>query len=228
MTVESTDPHVIAPYRADILLRGAPWHRFAMLGDSIVAGVGEPVAGYRTQPWGDRVAAALRHQNPSLQYLNVGERDRTVAEIAADQLPGVLAFNPDLVVVNGGANDLFRKDFAIERVREIYEPMVAALVQTGATVFTFTMLGLSRGVELPEPWGSRLMSRYALLQGMTRDVARRHGTLFVDYERHRASGDPALYSSDLIHGNMRGHAIVASAAIECLGSHLAGVRAVAA
>jgi lysophospholipase L1-like esterase len=228
MLVESTDPFVLAPHAEDALLRTAPWHRVAMLGDSIVAGVGEPLDGYRTMPWGDRVADALRRRTPSVQYLNVAERDRTVAEIAGDQLPGVLAFAPDLVVVNGGGNDMFRKEFAIDDVRAVYESIVARLVQTGATVLTFTMLTLSRGVELPEPWGSRLLSRYALVQDMTREVAARHGTVLVDYERHPASGDPGIYASDLIHLNMRGHAIVASAAIAELGRHLAEERRIAA
>jgi lysophospholipase L1-like esterase len=218
MSVESTDPLVLAPHSEDALLRAAPWRRLAMLGDSIVAGVGEPLEGYRTLPWGDRVAAALRRRTPGLQYLNVAERDRTVAEIADDQLPGVLAFAPDLVVVNGGGNDMFRAEFAIDDVRAVFEPMVARLVGSGATVVTFTMLGLSRGAQLPEPWGSRLMSRYALVQRMVREVAATHRTVLVDYERHPASGDPGIYASDLIHLNMRGHAIVASAAMEALGA----------
>jgi lysophospholipase L1-like esterase len=228
MSVESTDPHVLPVHAEDALLRTAPWRRLALLGDSIVAGVGEPLQGYRTLPWGDRVADALRRRNPSLQYLNVAERDRTVAEIARDQLPGVLAFAPDLVVVNGGGNDMFRKAFAIDDVRAVYEPMVATLARSGATVVTFTMLGLSRSARLPEPWGSRLMSRYALVQDMTRTVAARHGTVLVDYERHAVSGDPGIYATDLIHLNMRGHAIVASAMIAELGRHLAGEDRIAA
>lgn len=228
MLDESTDPHVLAPHAADTLLTRAHWQRFAMLGDSVVGHPGEPHDGYRDVRWGDRIAEALRRRHPSLQYLNVGERDRTIAEIAADQLPGVLAFNPDLVAVHGGGNDTFRREFDIARVRAIYEPMVAQLKRTGATVLTWATLSLSRDANLPEPWGSRLLDRYGQLLDMFRDVARRQDTLFVDLERHPASGDPDLYASDVIHLNMRGHAIVASAMIAELGRHLAEEGRIAA
>lgn len=228
MLAESTDPHVLPPHAEDVLLRAAPWQRFAMLGDSVVNHPGEPHAGYRALPWGARIAEALERRNPSLQYLNVAERDRTIAEIASDQLPGVLAFNPDLVAVHGGGNDAFRREFDLERVRGVYEPMVARLRETGATVLTWATLGLSRDAALPEPWGSRLLDRYGQLLDMFRDVARRQDTLFVDFERHPLSGDPDIYASDLIHLNMRGHAIVASAMIAELGRHLAGEGRIAA
>jgi len=72
------------------------------------------------------------------------------------------------------------------------------------------------------------MSRYAVIQDLTREVAVRYDTVFVDYERHPLSGDPSIYSADLIHVNMRGHAIVASAMVQALGARLARERVVAA
>jgi len=149
MLTESTDVHVVAAHTENALLRDSSWHRFAMLGDSIAAGVGDPLDGYRSAPWADRLADALARQRPELQYLNVAERDREVEDIVRDQLPGVLAFRPDLVGVNGGANDMFRREFDVERVRARYEPMVAELTSTGATVMTWTMLGLSATRSCP-------------------------------------------------------------------------------
>lgn len=228
MPVESTDPHVLPAHRGAAMLAGAPWRRFAMLGDSIVAGVGDPTPGYRDVPWGDRVAEALRRAQPGLQYLNVGERDRTVDEVAEEQLPGVLAFGPHLAAVNGGANDMFRRHFDAAAVAHRHEGLVTALAASGATVITWTMFGLRRGVDLPEPWGSRLRGRYTLVQDLVRDVAARHDTIFVDFEAHPLSGDPSIYSADLIHLNRRGHAVVASEIVAALGRRLAAVRRSAA
>ncbi len=227
MTTESTDPHVLAPHRAAHLLRNAPWHRMAVLGDSILAGVGDQIPGYRPVYWAERVAEALRTDH-DITYLNVAERDRRIDEIIEDQLPGVLAFNPDLVLVDGGGNDLFAADCDEDHVARRYEELVSRLSQSRATVVTFTTFGISRGVELPEPWGSRLLARYDRLQAHTRDVAQRHGTVFADFERHPMAGDPSIYSADLLHGNTKLHAIAASGAIEALGSHIAAKQQAAA
>lgn len=219
--LETTDPRVLDGSEEQRLLRGAPWRRLGALGDSIVQGIGDPVDGYDERSWLDRVADALRREQPGLDVLNLGRRDRVAAEIARDQLPAVEAFAPDLVFVNGGANDMFRGRFDPEAVRAEYEPMIARLVATGATVVTWTMFDIRQALELPEPWGSRLAERYDPLQELVRDVSRRYDTVLVDFGAESASTDPGIYSADLLHLNMRGHAIAASMAIRRLGVHLA-------
>jgi hypothetical protein len=51
--------------------------------------------------------------------------------------------------------------------------------------------------------------------------AARHGPLLVDLERHPASADAGIFSSDFRHANTRGHAIVASLTVARLGRELA-------
>ena len=55
------DPDVLAAAEEQALLRGAPWRRFA--------GVGDPVAGHLPLDWSRRVARGLRRQRPSPAFL---------------------------------------------------------------------------------------------------------------------------------------------------------------
>jgi hypothetical protein len=56
---EARDPHCLSAAAADELLSGAPWRRFAVLGDGMAEGLGDAVPGYQDAGWADRVAAAL-------------------------------------------------------------------------------------------------------------------------------------------------------------------------
>jgi GNAT superfamily N-acetyltransferase len=81
------------------------------MGDSIAAGIGDPVDGYADQAWADRLVAAL-----GADYLNLGRPGAQVIDVRAGQLDQALAFGPDLAVVAAGANDAFRRSFAAPAV----------------------------------------------------------------------------------------------------------------
>jgi hypothetical protein len=56
---EANDTYCLGPDEAGALLAGAPWRRLLVMGDSIAAGIGDPVQGYLDFGWADRLAAAL-------------------------------------------------------------------------------------------------------------------------------------------------------------------------
>src|SRR5262249_2953846 len=93
---EAADPYCLRPGEAEKLLAGHPWRRFAVLGDSVAEGAGEPAPGYADEPWCDRIAAALRAHQPDLAYLNLGVGNTSAAQVRATQLPTALVFAPDL------------------------------------------------------------------------------------------------------------------------------------
>src|SRR5215211_3749346 len=78
---EIADPHCLSDSDAADLLRGAPWRRFAVMGDSFAEGVGGPCPGYADVPWAERVAEALRANQPDLAYLNTGKMGLRTAEV---------------------------------------------------------------------------------------------------------------------------------------------------
>ncbi len=49
---EANDPILLPAAAARELLRGLPWQRFAVVGDSVAAGTGDPWPGYEDIPWG--------------------------------------------------------------------------------------------------------------------------------------------------------------------------------
>lgn len=52
-------------------------------------------------------------------------------------------------------------------------------------------------------------------------VASSLGGLHVDTHHHRRSSDPAIYSSDGVHANARGHAIAFAAMVQALAATIA-------
>lgn len=51
---ETADPFCLDRADAVALLAGAPWRGYAVIGDSLSAGTGDPTPGYRDQGWSDR------------------------------------------------------------------------------------------------------------------------------------------------------------------------------
>ena len=81
MTTLATDPYCITDEDAAALLLDARWRRFAVLGDSMAAGIGDDVPGYPSGGWATTIARALQRVHPDAAYLNTGERDRYAAQV---------------------------------------------------------------------------------------------------------------------------------------------------
>ncbi len=218
--IEAEDPHCLRAGEAARLLRGHPWKRFAVLGDSVAQGIGDPVPGYSPLPWCDRIAAELRAIQPRLSYLNLGERELRAAEVQATQLDRAVAFAPDLALVVCGANDAMGVAYKPAAVDTAITEMVLALQAAGALVITVGIFDISQAPCFSGKIRKLMASRMQILSSHTLDVSRRLGTIHVDCFRHPAEGDPAMYSADGLHGNMRSHQIFAAEAIRLLGMHL--------
>lgn len=109
---EAADPHCLAEGEGAELLRGAPWRRFAVVGDSLAEGLGDPQRGYRTGSWADRTAEALLTAAPDAVHTNLGMRGLTTAQVRERQADRAAAFAPDLVAVVCGGNDLLLPGFS--------------------------------------------------------------------------------------------------------------------
>ena len=217
---EQSDPYCLSDVATDRLLAGAPWKRLAVLGDSIAAGVLEPLDGYESKGWTDRVAEALHRQQPNLAYLNLGTRGLRTRQIRENQLQPALAFGPDLAAVICGGNDLLVRHFDAARVERELDLMVAVLQAEGAEVITSTLFDMSKALDMVPEHGAEIARRMTELFDAIRRVAHRRETLHIDFHEHPACADPGIYASDFQHANARGHAIAAAGAIERLGGRL--------
>ena len=189
------------------------WNRLAVIGDSVAEGVREPVAGYADLSWVDLIAREL-----DLDCLNLGTRYLMAAQVREAQLAPALDFAPDLAFVICGANDTFRREFDNEGVAAELELMVGSFREGGADVLT---LGLFDNPE-PVDFARLSVSRLRELSALTEKIATRYGALHVDMGDHPAGADQSIYSSDGLHLNAKGHAIVADAVVKELRLRAAG------
>ncbi|MFI7279537.1 SGNH/GDSL hydrolase family protein [Micromonospora chersina] len=217
---EATDPWCLRPGQAGGLLRGHPWRRFVVLGDSVAEGMCEPVDGYPDLQWADRIGAELRGVRPELAYRNLGRRGLRAHEVRATQLAAALEFAPDLALVVCGGNDAFRPGYDAEAVDAELAAMVTALQGAGADVITVGMFDVSHSPAVPEPLRAGLSERMRRLSAHTERLAERLGTLHVHLTDHPLVADPSLYSSDGRHGSARSDAVATAETLRVLSTHL--------
>ncbi|MEU0737893.1 SGNH/GDSL hydrolase family protein [Streptomyces sp. NPDC006134] len=208
---EESDPFCLTPLDAAALLFDAPWSRYAVIGDSLSAGTGDPRPGYTGLGWSDRFARVLRRVRPDLEYLNLAEAGATTARTMEKQADGMLEFGPDLLHLPCGANDLVCRapDFrAVEReMRRMYE--VAA--GTGARLTTFT-LGKAYVVPGFPDWSDRV----ARVNEITRSLAAEYAAVVVDMWDHPVNAREDLLSEDRIHFSASGQAVMAAEMVKAL------------
>ncbi|WP_039796743.1 SGNH/GDSL hydrolase family protein [Nocardia araoensis] len=219
---ELNDPLLLPPAEQRRLLADAPWQRYAVLGDSIAQGVGDPSPGYEPVGWADRVAAVLTSVRPDLAYLNTGRIGATSAQVIAEQLPSVLEFRPDLVHLTCGGNDLFLPGGDLTQLRTNLDTLFGALARTGAQIVTFTLADVWE-VERMAPMRP-MRDRMAALNDLVRELAARYDALLLELWDHPLRLRPDLMSADLIHFSMSGHAVLASDMVRTLAGHVLAPR----
>jgi len=216
MTTLATDPYCITDEDAAALLLDARWRRFAVLGDSMAAGIGDDVPGYPSGGWATTVARALQRVHPDAAYLNTGERDRYAAQVRERQLPRALAFRPDLAAVVCGGNDMLRGRFDVDAVAADIDAVVGALRDQGSDVITFGLLDITRSDLIPAEYTGPLRERIRDLGDAVAELAARRGGIHIVMTDHPAAAERSTYSADLLHASARGHAIIAAATIRRL------------
>ncbi|WP_410875038.1 SGNH/GDSL hydrolase family protein [Nocardia sp. A7] len=215
---EADDPLVLAPEQTAALLAGAPWQRFAVLGDSIAAGTGDPSPGYAPTGWADRVAADLTAVNPTLAYRNTGRIGATSGQVIDRQLAEILDFAPDLVHLSCGGNDLFTAGGDVDRLSENLSIILTALAATGAQLSIFTMADVW-SVERMAPMRA-MRPRMIALNEVLRAVAAEFGAALTELWNHPLRSRPELMSADLIHFTTSGQAVLASEVVKSLASRI--------
>lgn len=218
LLTEESDPYCMPPEAAAALLYDAPWTRFAVIGDSLSAGTGDPSPGYGNLGWSDRVADILRQVHPDLKYLNTSVGGATTAqtlEHQADRLPG---FGPDLLHLPCGANDIVRRYPDYREIERTMRRMYEIAADTGAQLMTFT-LGKAYVVPVFPDWPDRVRT----VNDITRALAAPYGAVVVDMWDHPVNARDDLLSEDRIHFSTSGQAVMATETVKQL-AHLLETR----
>jgi lysophospholipase L1-like esterase len=188
------------------------WTRVVGVGDSVIAGIGDPVDGCPDVSWFDHVVGML---GPDATAVNLGVVGLRSAAIRQTQLDRALAARPDLVLLSAGGNDMFARDFDPDAVTDDVDSMVGALRAAGADVLMFGFYDIGHLLAVPPAVRDRLSVNNRVLAAITADAARRHGAIHIDNSHRQVAAD--LMSADGIHFNRRGHAHIAATVAEVLG-----------
>jgi len=218
---EAADAECLAPADAALLLAAAPWRRMVVLGDSVAAGVRDPLEGYADRSMTERVADALAAAHPDLVQVNLAMPYLRIGEIRETQLAAALDLRPDLVLVSAGGNDAFSSRFDAGRARRELDGLLRPLAQSGALVVTWGLYDLPRSGLVAEEVAIPLAMRFDELDAVVQHVTRTLGGVHADTHHHPRGTDPAIYSADGVHANARGHAVAFTALATALAGALA-------
>jgi lysophospholipase L1-like esterase len=188
------------------------FQRYVAIGDSSTEGLDDPdgFGGYRG--WSQRLAERLAAVQGGLLYANLAVRGRTTRRIRDQQLEPALAMRPDLATVFSGTNDVVAWRFDLASVAADMEHMQRALVESGATVLTFTLPDLTPVLPLARPLAPRIRA----MNDALRSAVSRTGAVLLDFAAYPVATDPRLWSDDRIHANAWGHERIADALAHAL------------
>jgi lysophospholipase L1-like esterase len=173
---------------------------FVALGDSITAGMGDPVPG-GWRGWAALLAGTL----PQPEMHNLAALGALAVDVERVQLPAATALRPEVASVVVGINDTLRGDFDPERTGASVARTVAALRSAGALVLTMRLPDPGQMFGLPRALARRMRAVNVAVD----EVARRHGTVHMDAARDPATYERRYWSVDRLHPNERGHRLIA-------------------
>ncbi len=218
---EAADPYCIAPAAAAARLRRLPWRRFAILGDSVAAGIRDPLDGYRDASFADRLAEALSATRPDFAAVNLAAPYLTITEIREQQRAEALAFHPDAVLVTAGGNDAFR-EYDPDGLHAELAALLRPLAEAGATVLTVGLFDLARSGLFPPEHAAGMALRFDELDRITAALTHSLGGIHVDTHHHPLAAGPGIYAGDHVHANARGHAVAFAAIVHMLAETYTG------
>lgn len=188
--------------------------RFAVLGDSTAVGLGDPVPGRNWRGVGPLMARALGI--PDSGYLNAAFTGARARCVRHDQLPVVVAHEPDVAVVIVGMNDTLRSDFDAASIEADLGAVADTLSARGVTVALVRFHDHSKVFRLPASIRRALSARVQELNSAIDSVARRYGTVCLDLGAMPGAYELSSWSVDRLHPSELGHRMLARGLTEAI------------
>lgn len=181
-----------------------PHMRVAVLGDSSITAPG--VAGPH-ESWVSIIGERLgEHRHVILQSFAVG--GSMAHDLVKDQMEPALQFEPDLILVSIGGNDLI-KGVTRNRFEKNLDELIGSLTASGAVVVQSGLGDLGTIPRLHPPLRNLISRRSAAFDRIHWQVAERYGAHVVHQRsdsRDAWLDDRGLWSEDLFHVSAAGHA----------------------
>ncbi|ASI72850.1 SGNH/GDSL hydrolase family protein [Bacillus cereus] len=182
------------------------WKRFVAIGDSFTEGIGDEVEGIALKSWVDYFVQLCEND---IEYANFAKRGLVTKEIQSQQLEKALTFNPDLVSLIAGANDVLKGRWNHDAYKNDMEFMIDTLSKAGADIIIANLPDFT--VRLPFASGKKQVIKEQLLEAneVIHSLSREYKLHHVDFWNHHLVNDNTLWSKDLIHPNSKGYVKVA-------------------
>jgi lysophospholipase L1-like esterase len=217
MAVRGADPPDGPGYAVDTTIGppaedGAEPLRLAVLGDSTVAGLGAPtVDDALPLLLAQRVTAAL---DRPVRVKGYGVSGARTADLLGGQLPEVVPFDPDVVVVVIGSNDATRLAPPWRIRAELTALFEAIEEDLGVPVVLGGIPLFGEATALARPLRDVVGAHAGLLRPVQRSAAAEHGVTYVEIARDaspRFEGVHDAMSSDGFHPGPTGYGFWADA-----------------
>jgi lysophospholipase L1-like esterase len=184
------------------------YRRYVAIGDSTTEGLEDRTKQGGHRGWADRLAEHIADaQDEPLEYANLAIRGLRLSEIRSGQFDIALGFEPDLMTIVGGVNDVLSRGCDFDALQADFAMMFEEGRARDITVLTFTM----PDPTAVNPLGRRLQGPMFRLNDIIRAEAERHGALVLDFQRYPIAADPRMWFEDRLHANSPGHERIAAA-----------------
>lgn len=161
---------------------------------------------------GGRYSDYLQQWMPDCTVINKGKSGDTLDGGKSRFQSDVLDINPDIVVIELGANDFWHANRPPEELSADLEYLVAGCHRSGAQVVIASCFGDRRYLsQQPRTESDRLYNKYsAAIAEFETDIVRRYGCFYVpDIQADILPNGRAPYWSDDCHPNKLGNELVA-------------------
>jgi acyl-CoA thioesterase-1 len=164
------------------------------LGDSLTAGFGVS----EEEAWPALVEKRLREDGRRYKVVNAGVNGETSSG-ARSRVPWILKLDPDIVILETGANDGLR-GLPVDLLRDNLEAIMRAFRDAGVVV---VLAGMQMVTNLGAEYTEEFASAY-------RETAEKHGVPLIPFLLEGVGGNPDLNQADGIHPTAEGHRIMAA------------------
>jgi lysophospholipase L1-like esterase len=190
--------------------------RIAAVGDSFMEGIGDDWPDGTPRGWADRLVANLADRlDEPVYYANFAIRGRILKPIATGQLEAALALDPqpDLLLLNGGGNDMLRPTFSVPRMMALVERAVERCREEGVRLVFVT--GPHPTDRLP--LAHVMTGRGDEYMAAARELAERTGTPLISNWDDEETREFRYWADDRLHLGPLGHARIAALVLSALG-----------
>ncbi|MGC4175001.1 SGNH/GDSL hydrolase family protein [Demequina sp.] len=191
--------------------------RIAFVGDSFTEGVGDERSDGSLRGWADMVAKGLAvNGGEHVHYANFAVRGRLLERIATEQVDQALALTPppDLLVINGGGNDMLRPGYTTAACVALLSGVVERAAEAGADLLILS--GPDPSDNLPNGAAFHRRGR-ELTDAIPSLISGLDDVRFVNCFDDAELRDRSYWCEDRLHLNARGHERVAALVLTVLG-----------